>query len=318
MLEVLVARKTPEAEGIASFELVTAQGVELPPFSAGAHLDVHLPGGLVRQYSLCNPPGERHRYRIAVQREAQSRGGSAAMHALAQGDTLRISEPRNHFPLAAGDAPALLVAGGIGITPLLCMAQSLASRNAPFTLHYCGRTQARLAFVDTLRTPPLAAHTRLHLDDGPEDQRFDAQAVLAACSADTHLYVCGPAGFMEHVLDTARQLSWSEARLHREYFSAPTVPAPTAADGSFELLLQRTQRVIRVAPDRTALQALQDAGVDIPSSCEQGICGTCLTPVLGGEPDHRDLYLTDEEHARNDCFTPCCSRARSARLVLDL
>jgi vanillate O-demethylase ferredoxin subunit len=318
MLEVRVARKTLEAEGIASFELVGVQGGELPAFTAGAHLDVHLPGGLVRQYSLCNPPGERHRYRIAVQREPQSRGGSAAMHALAEGHTLQVSEPRNHFPLAEGEAPALLVAGGIGITPLLCMAQWLASRNAPFTLHYCGRTRTRLAFTDLLCALPLAAHTRLHLDDGPEDQRFDAQAVLAACSADTHLYVCGPPGFMDHVLDTARRGGWSDARLHREYFSAPATPAPTAADGSFELLLQRSERVIRVAADQTALQALQDAGIDIPSSCEQGICGTCLTPVLDGEPDHRDLYLTDEEHARNDCFTPCCSRARSARLVVDL
>jgi vanillate O-demethylase ferredoxin subunit len=319
MLEVLVARKTLEAEGVAGFELVSAEGGELPAFSAGAHLDVHLPGGLVRQYSLCNPPGERHRYRIAVQREPQSRGGSAAMHALAEGDRLRISEPRNHFPLAAGEAPALLVAGGIGITPLLCMAQALAARNAPFSLHCCSRTRARLAFADLLCAPPLAAHTRLHLDDGPGDQRFDPQAVLAACSPDTHLYVCGPAGFMDQVLDTARRGGWSEARLHREYFSAPATSAPSAtADGSFELLLQRSGRVVRVAADRTALQALQDAGVDVPSSCEQGICGTCLTPVLDGEPDHRDLYLTDGEHARNDCFTPCCSRARSARLVIDL
>jgi vanillate O-demethylase ferredoxin subunit len=318
MLELVIARKAAEAEGIASFELVDADGRELPAFSAGAHLDVHLPGGLVRQYSLCNPPHERHRYRVAVQREPQSRGGSAAMHALAEGERLRTSEPRNHFALAEGDAPSLLLAGGIGITPLLCMAHALSARGAPFTLHYCGRTQARLAFTTLLADPALAPHTRLHLDDGPQDQRFDAQAVLAGCSPDTQLYVCGPAGFMDHVLETARGLGWPEARLHREYFNAPVSTAPTAADGSFELLLQRSGRVIRVAPQQTALQALWDAGVEVQSSCEQGICGTCLTPVLAGEPEHRDLYLTDEEHARNDCFTPCCSRARSPQLVLDL
>jgi vanillate O-demethylase ferredoxin subunit len=317
VLELRVARKTLEAEGIAGFELVSASGGELPAFSAGAHLDVHLPGGLVRQYSLCNAPEERHRYCIAVQREAASRGGSVAMHALGEGDVLKVSEPRNHFPLAPAQGPALLVAGGIGITPILCMAEQLAAQGAPFTLHYCGRTRSRLAFVERLQAPRFGEGTHLHLDDGPDDQRFDAAAVLQACGADTHLYVCGPAGFMDHVLASARALGWAEERLHREYFSAPAME-PQAGNGSFELLLQRSGRVIPVAPAQTALQALLDAGVEVASACEQGVCGTCLTTVIDGEPDHRDLYLTDDERARNDCFTPCCSRAKGARLVVDL
>lgn len=317
MLELRIARKAHEADGVAGFELVSASGAELPPFSAGAHIDVQLPGGLLRQYSLCNAPGERHRYCIAVQREPQSRGGSAAMHALAEGDVLTASEPRNHFALANEQAPVLLLAGGIGITPILCMAEQLAAQGRAFTLHYCGRTRERLAFVERLQAPRFAGRLHLHLDDGPAEQRFDAVAALSACGAGTHLYVCGPAGFMDHVLASARGLGWAEERLHREYFSAPAA-APVAGDSGFELLLRRSGRVIRVAAEQTALQALLDAGVDVASACEQGVCGTCLTPVLDGEPDHRDLYLTEEEQARNDCFTPCCSRAKSSRLVVDL
>jgi vanillate O-demethylase ferredoxin subunit len=317
VLEVRVARKQREAEGIASFELVRVDGGELPPFTAGAHVDVHVNDSLVRQYSLCNAPGERHRYVIAVQREPQSRGGSAAMHEqLNEGSVLRIGQPRNLFALSEGAPHSLLIAGGIGVTPLMAMAETLSSQGASYELHLCARTSSRLAFTQRLAEARFAGRVQRHCDDGPPEQRFDAEAALSACPAGTHVYVCGPGGFMDHVLGTARGLGWADERLHREDFSAP--PVDHSHDGSFELLLQRSSRVIRVAADQTALQALWAAGVDVPSSCEQGICGTCMTPVLDGIPDHRDQYLTEEEQARNDCFTPCCSRAKSARLVVDL
>lgn len=238
-LTVRVARKAAEAQDICSLELVAADGGALPAFSAGSHIDVHLPGGLVRQYSLCNDPAESHRYLVAVLREPTSRGGSVAVHdAVREGDTLAISAPRNAFALAGHAQRHLLLAGGIGITPILCMAERLAVLQADFDMHYAARSGA------------------------------DA--------------------------------------------------APRSGDAAFEVRLASSGRVIPVPRDRTVTQALADAGVDIMVSCEQGVCGTCLTRVLQGEPEHRDSYLTPEEQAANDQFTPCCSRSKSACLVLDL
>lgn len=317
LLKVKVARRTLEADAIASYELAPVDGSALPPFEAGAHIDVHVPGGPVRQYSLYELPGNEPRYRIGVLRDPASRGGSARLvETVREGDLLHISPPRNHFPLAAEAHEILLFAGGIGITPVLCMAQQLAREGREFTLHYCGRSLDRMAFVRQLRASDFAAKVQLHVDDGPQEQRLAAGAAVGAPGLARHLYVCGPTGFMEHVLQAARALGWPEERLHREYFSA--IPIDHSVDGPFELELRRSGRVIPVAADCSAAQALLDAGVDVALSCEQGVCGTCLTTVLAGEPDHRDLYLTEDEHAKNDVFLPCCSRARTPRLVLDL
>ncbi|SCZ21059.1 MULTISPECIES: PDR/VanB family oxidoreductase [unclassified Pseudomonas] len=316
MIDVVVTRKRREAEGIYSFELAAIDRRPLPAFSAGSHIDVHLPNGLVRQYSLCNHPEERHRYLLGVLLDPASRGGSQAMHEqVHEGSRLRISEPRNLFPLehAAGDS--VLFAGGIGITPILCMAERLARIGALFELHYCGRSAERMAFIDYIRHSPFADRVHIHVDDGEDSQRLDTARVLSMPAADRHLYVCGPTGFMEHVLGTAREQGWAEAQLHREYFTAAV---PTGEAGGFEVQLASSGRCLQVPADRSVAQVLLEAGIDIPLSCEQGICGTCLTRVLEGEPDHRDMFLTDAERARNDQFTPCCSRARSARLVLDL
>lgn len=312
-MRVRIASKTAAADGIAVFELVPADGDALPPFTAGAHVDVHLGDGLVRQYSLCNDPAETHRYQLGVLRDPASRGGSAAMHALVAGDTLEISAPKNHFPLQANAAHSVLLAGGIGVTPILAMAQSLAHAGASFEFHYCTRSAATMAFRERLACDDLRARTHLYHDDG---RRADLQQLLAAPRADTHLYVCGPSGFMAAVLDAARAAGWSEANLHREYFAAPETPS--APGGAFQVTVQSTGRVIDIAPDQTVVQALAAHGVEIQTSCEQGVCGTCLTRVLAGEPDHRDAYLTDDERAANDQFLPCCSRARSGMLVLDL
>lgn len=317
LLSVRVARKSIEAEDICSLELVSADGAPLPAFAAGSHVDVQLPGGPTRQYSLCNDPAETHRYLIAVLRDARSRGGSAAVHERVKvGDTLVISAPKNHFALAHDASSHLLLAGGIGVTPLLCMAERLAHAGADFEMHYCTRSPARTAFRERIAAAPFAARVAFHFDDGEAAQKLDIAALLAAPRAGRHLYVCGPKGFMDAVLGSARAQGWPQAQIHYEFFGADAAPA--AGDGGFEVMLASSGRVIAVAPDRSVVQALAEAGVSVATSCEQGVCGTCLTRVIEGEPDHRDLYLTPQEQAANDQFLPCCSRAKSARLVLDL
>jgi len=316
MIEVIIRAMRLEAEGILGLELVAADGAPLPPFEAGAHIDLHLPNGLIRQYSLCNDPRERHRYRIAVLRDAASRGGSQAVHELLRiGQRLRISAPRNLFALDEQAPRSLLLAGGIGITPLLAMAWRLHALSTDFALHQCVRSGKLAAFAERLSNAPFAAHTHLHRDDGDAAQKLDLPALLAAEPPGSQLYVCGPNGFMEYVLDTARAQGWVEERLHREYFAAPEAES---GGGAFTLRIASSGLELQVPEDRTALEVLEDAGFDIPVSCGQGICGTCLTRVVDGQPEHRDLFLSDEEKARNDQFTPCCSRSRSACLVLDL
>lgn len=331
LLRVRVAAKTVVADGICGLELVAADGSALPAFSAGAHVDLHLAPGLVRPYSLCNDPTETHRYCLGVLRESASRGGSAAVHERLQaGHTLEIGRPRNLFalaePLTRGHH--LLLAGGIGITPLLAMARTLHRAGADFHLHVAARTRARLPFADDLASAPWSDRVRIHLDDGPAAQRLDLAALLAGRRADDHLYICGPAGLIAAARAAAASATtsatptagWPADHVHVESFGAavPAASADGALPGGFDLELARTGRVIHVAPDQTALQALHAAGCELPSSCEQGICGTCLTPVLSGIPDHRDQYLEPDEQAANDQFLPCCSRAKTARLVIDL
>ncbi len=313
-IQVQVLARHEEAEGICSYELARADGAPLPAFSAGSHIDVHLPGGLVRQYSLCNDDQETHRYRIAVLRDAASRGGSAAMHEKVQaGDTLTISAPRNHFPLVPSPF-TLLLAGGIGITPLLCMAQRLAATGRDFRLHYCTRSLSRTAFKDSVAA--FGERARLHLDDGDAARKLDLPAALTAAPAGTHLYVCGPAGFIDFVVSTAKAAGWPADRIHLEYFGA--APQDNAGDQAFQVRIASTGQTYTVPADKTVVTALQEQGVEVLVSCEQGVCGTCLTRVLEGECEHRDMYLTDEEKARHDQFLPCCSRARSPLLVLHL
>jgi vanillate O-demethylase ferredoxin subunit len=239
------------------------------------------------------------------------------MHdAVRVGAELRVSVPRNHFALASVPAKHLLLAGGIGLTPLLSMAQHLGRAREDFELHYCARSRTRAAFMDRLASASWAGRVQYHFDDEDERQRLHLASLLNGANPDTHLYVCGPLGFMNAVLDAARASGWPENRLHYEFFAAPAVD--TSSDGAFEVCLARSETIIPIPADRSVTQALADAGIDVPVSCEQGICGTCLTRVLDGEPDHRDLFLSPEEQARNDQFLPCCSRSRSRRLVLDL
>jgi vanillate O-demethylase ferredoxin subunit len=315
-IQVRVASKTREAEAICSYELVRVDGGPLPPFEAGAHVDVHLGEHIVRQYSLCNPPGETHRYQIGVLRDEASRGGSRAMHdEIDTGSTLHISAPKNHFPLVAAKR-SLLFAGGIGVTPILAMAETLASTGADFEMHYSARSPERAAFRERIAGSIFAGRIHFHYDSGDAAQKLDLAALLSTPNADTHLYVCGPQGYIDHVLGSAKAFGWPASQLHVEYFGAAAVD--TSGDGAFDVKLASSGKVVTVPAGITVIKALAAQGVEIPYSCEEGVCGTCLTRVLEGVPDHRDLYLTEEEQAANDQFTPCCSRAKTSVLVLDL
>jgi vanillate O-demethylase ferredoxin subunit len=313
-LTVTVRRKRVEAEDICSCELVRSDGGSLPPFEAGAHIDVHLRGGLIRQYSLYGDPADNSAYRIAVLREPKSRGGSVAVHdAVRENDQLTISKPRNNFPLAE-DAPlSLLMAGGIGITPLLAMARRMAGLGRPFELHYCCRTQSRAAFLDQIKQSNLSENVRIYFDDAAP--ALDVHGVFANRPAGTNVYVCGPAGFIGSILETAQAAGIPQQQLHREFFAGP---GRDTAGQAFTIVLQRTGLTLEVPAGKTVVEVLLDHGVDIAISCEQGICGTCVTKVLDGIPDHRDEFLTTAEKSCNDQFTPCCSRALTEQLVLDL
>jgi vanillate monooxygenase ferredoxin subunit len=316
-LTVEVVRKWGEAHDICGFELRRPDRSPLPDFGAGAHIDVHVPDGGVRQYSLCGSPVHRDHYEIAVLRDGNGRGGSITMHdCVQQGDRIQISAPRNHFPVDEQATHHLLLAGGIGVTPILSMAEHLTAVGASFEMHYCTRSRARTAFVERLAGSAFSEQVQFHFDDAGPEQLFDPVAVMATAPANTHLYVCGPRGFMEAVLVEARAQGWSEDRLHHEFFSGTI--ADNREDIAFQVRIASTGMLVDVPPGRTVVESLARHGVDVLTSCGQGVCGTCMIGVLEGQPDHRDNYLTDEEKAASQSFLPCCSRSFSPVLVLDL
>ncbi|MFT4077532.1 MAG: PDR/VanB family oxidoreductase [Asticcacaulis sp.] len=309
-IQVLIRAIRYEAEGVLSFELEALDGASLPEFAPGAHIDVHLPNGLMRQYSVTNASNGRH-YIIGVGLDRASRGGSRWLHDQARpGQVLTISAPRNTFPMAEPLADAVLFAGGIGITPIRAMAGHLAGQGVPWTLYYAARSRKAAAFASDLRA--LDGDLRLHLDDEMQGL-LDIAAAVAAVPSEAHLYCCGPepmiAAFLEATKDRAPD------HVHVEHFGAV---APLADDGGLVIELARSGRVVEVRPDHTILEAVLAAGVSAPSSCRNGVCGTCETRVLAGEPDHRDLILSEAEKAAGDTMMICCSRAKSPRLTLDL
>lgn len=316
-LRLEVARKSLAADDIAAFELVDPEGRDLPAFTAGAHIDVHMGEGLVRQYSLCNAPCERHRYCLGVLREPVGTGGSAHMHdRVAEGDSVEVSAPRNSFRLVEDAEHALLLAGGIGVTPILAMAHRLSALGKNFELHYCTRSRARTAFHDELQSAAFSEQVQFHFDDGPKSQLLDLPGRLARHEEGHHLYVCGPGGFMEAVIAASAE-AWPAGTVHREYFSNDP-QAGHDDDQAFQVTIASSGETVEIPIGRSIVERLAEIGIDVPVSCEQGICGTCVTGVLEGEPDHRDLVLTDEERAANDQMTLCCSRAKSPVLLLDL
>jgi len=318
MFDVILTRKEREADNIFVFEFQHPDGDQLPAFTAGSHIDVQVRPGLIRQYSLCNHPHERHRYQLGVLQAPDSRGGSKGMHEeLEVGQKVSISEPRNLFELEPNARQSLLFAGGIGITPILSMADMLNDQGQPFSLFYFARSAASAAFLQRIEEAAYHANSQFQFDDDIQRARLDVRALLSSPEPGKHLYICGPGGFMDFVLGIARELHWPAENLHREYFSPPA--SVEAQDNDrFEIQLSSTGQLFEVGPQESVSDVLLAAGIEIPMSCQQGICGTCVTNVLEGVPDHRDFYLSDREKAANDQFTPCCSRAKSRRLVLDL
>ncbi len=310
-LQVRISTIRNETADIRLLELTAVEG-ELPAFAAGAHIDLHLPNGLVRSYSLLNSQAETHRYVIAVAHEADGRGGSRYVHEkLALGDLLTISEPRNLFPVTEDASHSVLIGGGIGITPMLSMANRLQALERSWKLHYLTRSRATSAFLGTLA--PYGERVALRFDD--EQQGFVDMAALIAAAPEAHFYCCGPKPMMAAFVAAAEQAGVPSERVHIEYFQPPT---EVQAQGGFEVELARSHRVIAITPGRTILEVLQDEGVATTSSCEAGICGECQTGVLAGVPDHHDFVLSDAERKSNKVMMICCSGSQSPRLVLDL
>ncbi|WEK28866.1 MAG: PDR/VanB family oxidoreductase [Candidatus Pseudomonas phytovorans] len=315
LLDVIVQAREVQGGDVVVLELATVNGQALPRFAAGAHIDLHLAPGLVRQYSLCSDPAQTHAYRLGVLKDQQSRGGSQAVHEqLQRGTPIRISAPRNLFPLANDAKRSILLGGGIGITPMIAMAHALHAQGQPFELHYRARSRSRCAFVDELLGAPFAANVFTHFSDEGPDQQLDLARVLGPGTPGVHLYTCGPTGFMDWVIEGARQQGFAEQYIHHEYFQAEV----DSSGASFEVVAARSGKTVQVQAGQTLIAALREQGIKVEVSCEQGVCGTCLCDVLEGEPDHRDQYLTDEEKQSNEQIVLCCSRALSKRLVLDI
>lgn len=315
LIQVTVRHREVQGENVVVLELASTDGTALPAFEAGAHIDLHLPGGLVRQYSLCSDPADCSAYRIGVLKDPQSRGGSVAVFdTLKEGVTLEIGAPRNLFPLDTTAQRSILLGGGIGITPMIAMAWALFSQGKPFDLYYCGRSRATCAFVDSLEAAPFAESVHFHFADEHDGAFLDLDPVLSSADAGVHLYTCGPVGFMDWAFDAARARDFSENRIHREFFQVEV----DASGDSFEVVAAASGKTVQVKAGQSIVEALAEVGIKVDVSCEQGVCGTCLCDVLEGVPDHRDVYLDDEEKAENDQILLCCSRAKSDRLVLDI
>ena len=315
---VLVNKKNRVAEDIYSFELIDPLNGELPAFTPGAHIDLYIRKGITRQYSICSSPAERNHYVIGVLHEELSRGGSSAMRRdIHEGDFLTVSRPRNNFRLVEGAEKSILIAGGIGITPILSMAFHLAEQATDFELHYCSRSRKRAAFVDDLVQSPFADKVRIYFDDEPSAS-FNLEEVLDHPIGDAHVYVCGPASLIESVIKTAKEKGWPEDALHFERFRQDAAAKPDVADFPFEVKIHRTGKIYPIPPNVSVAKELEKHGYKIPTSCEQGLCGACMTRVVEGIPMHRDQYLSKEEKLANNCFLPCCSRSATPMLVLDI
>ncbi|OUT52240.1 MAG: hypothetical protein CBB68_02475 [Rhodospirillaceae bacterium TMED8] len=308
---------TNVANGINAFELIGGGEDPLPPFTAGSHIDIHLDNGLIKQYSLCNDPDEINRYVFAVQREETGNGGSKAIHdTLRAGDYLTISIPRNNFPLAQNVENHLFLAGGIGVTPIMAMIKACQSKSLKFELIYCVRSPEKTAFLNELAK---IDNVTIHNDQGDPAHSYDFSELLGNPMTGTHLYYCGPPGFMRAVKSAAA--NWPKGTCHFEYFTTldkdhqPAAPE-NATNASFQVKLNSTGDIIDVPVNKSIADALREHGIEVQTSCESGLCGTCQIRYLEGTPEHHDLIL-DEETRKTDILI-CCARSHSPLLVLDL
>jgi phthalate 4,5-dioxygenase reductase subunit len=306
-------RKDRIAEGIELLEFRHPAGSALPEFAAGAHITIKVPNGLLRKYSLCNDPAERDRYLIAVKRETAGRGGSSSLlDETKPGDLLAVAPPVNDFRLPPRADAFLFIAGGIGITPIMAMIRHLQpTAGKQFKLYYCTRSPETTAFREELSAPEFKGKVKIHHDQGDPARALDLRPILAERKNREHLYCCGPRPLMEAVRHMTGH--WTPSSVHFEAFSDAETHKP--GDQPFTVKLARTGEVIEVPADTTILDALRAKGHDMPSSCEGGTCGTCRCKLIAGEADHRDLFLTEQQHA--EAIMICVSRARSAQLVID-
>jgi ferredoxin-NADP reductase len=310
--QVTVARRETVADGVITLELRDPAGADLPAWTPGSHIDVNLGPHLVRQYSLCGDPTDRGVWRVSVLRAPDSRGGSQYVHdSLRQGDAVHVRGPRNHFPLEPSPR-YVFIAGGIGITPILPMVAAATAADAKWELHYGGRTRSSMAFREHL-SDTFGARVAVHPQD--EVGLLDLDAILGTPQLDTLVYCCGPEPLLKAV--EAQCASWPAGALHVERFAPKEVGLP-ARQEAFEVELAQSGLTLTVPRDASILDVLESAGVPLLSSCREGTCGTCETPVLTGQVDHRDSLLTPEEQSANDTMFVCVSRAACTRLVLDL
>lgn len=310
-----VARMEPLTPSVSAFILVSPEGVALPAWEAGAHIEVEVepaPGATAhRAYSLVTGTEDGTGYEIAVQREDSGAGGSRCMHRLKPGDLVRAKPPANHFALAAQASEHLLLAGGIGITPILSMARTLARQGQAYELHYAARTPESMPYRAQVQALSASA---LYFDGGDPNRGVPLKTVLARPAPGRHLYVCGPKGLIDAAVRTAQQLGWPDANVHYELFAGALAQS---GDAAFEVECAQTGQVFVVPPGRSILDVLVEHGLDPLFDCRTGSCGVCVAPVLQGTPDHRDSTLTASEKSAGDKVCICVSRARSPRLVLD-
>lgn len=312
LIEVRVNAIRYAARDTHLYELVRPGGGALPGYEPGAHIDLHLPNGLIRQYSLINPEREPKAYTLGIKRDPASRGGSRYIHdELRVGRTLKISAPRNNFPLKEDAPHVVLFAGGIGITPIWCMVQRLAALGRPWTLYYAARSRSDMAFLTALEG---MAPAQFHFDDESAGKVLDVAALVAQAPKDAHLYCCGPTPMLAAF--EAATKDWPREQVHIEYFT-PKVLADDKK-GGFIVELAKSGQEFVIPEGQSILQVLLDAGVDVDYSCELGICGACEQRVISGEPIHRDSILSEEEQAANTKVMICCAGCKSERLVLDL
>ena len=311
LIDVHVSSVRPAADDTNLYQLARPDGAPLPPAEPGAHIDLHLPNGMTRQYSLVIPHTSPSNYTLGIKRDVNSRGGSRYIFdELKAGRALTISAPRNHFPLIARAPYHVLIAGGIGITPIYAMTQKLSADGAAFELHYAGRSRRQLAFRDELANTAFA---HLHCDDEHGGALLDLSGAVAQAPPGSHFYCCGPTPMLEAF--RAATSAIPQEQVHLEYFS-PKEEASKA--GGFIVQLARSGREVVIPPGQSILETLREAGLTLDSSCQEGICGVCETKVISGIPDHRDAVLSDREHAANKSMMICCSGCKGDRLVLDL
>lgn len=315
----VVRRMWETAESIRALELVPKDGMPLSDIEPGAHVEFILerPGQppLMRHYSLCNAPGETGAYVFGVKRESDSRGGSMYIHSLSEGSCITLGAPRNHFPLAANAESHLLLAGGIGITPLLAMMQALSAQGKSYQLHYFVRGLEHVAFLERLEVARRQERLFIHAGLDPAQTRKVLQDLLQRPVPGVHAYCCGPGVFMDTVEEIAAG-DWPEECLHFERFQADA-KIQVQPEQAFTVILHKSGTRCHVEPGHTIIGALAEAGCEVETSCEQGVCGTCLTRVLEGIPDHRDAYLSKAERQANTLILPCVSRSLTPVLVLD-